>query len=119
MTSLIRTLLLFSVTVFALEPALGEARDGTVHHEAAAAASTHSRSESGDHGHEDAGQTHQHGSDHRHGTIQDHCVHFHAMDVIAPTTLPFVDDRTGSSSIAAPASLADCSLPPPGQPPRA
>lgn len=118
MRSLFRTFLLFCVIVFALEPALGEARDGTLHHEAASAASNHSRSESGDHGHEDAGQTHQHGSDHRHGTIQDHCVHFHAMDVIAPATLPFVDDATEASPIAAPGWLADSSLPPPGQPPR-
>jgi hypothetical protein len=41
------------------------------------------------------------------------------MDVIAPATLPFVDDGTEASPIAAPAWLADSSLPPPGQPPRA
>jgi len=118
-SALIRTLLLFSVTVFALEPALGEARDGTVHHEAAAAASTHSSAASGDHGHEDEGQDHQHGSDHRHGTIQDHCAHLHAMDVVAPATMPFIDNRTESSSIVAPSSHTGSSLPPPGQPPRA
>lgn len=119
MSFLIRILLLFCVTVFALEPALGEALDGAVHHETAGVASTHARFESGDHGHEDEGLSHEHGSGHRHGTVQDHCVHFHAVDLMAPAGLPLLDERSEPGSISILWLFANASIPPPGQPPRA
>lgn len=71
-----------------VEPLVGQLRDGTVHHESAAAAAAHRSAAPSEHGHEDGSGTspqHQHGSQHQHGTSADHCTHAHGLAL--PTTL--------------------------------
>jgi len=75
-----------------LEPLVGAARDGSVHHESAAAAAAHRSAAPGEHGHEhgpNQPRHHQHGPEHQHGTAGDHCTHAHgpALAAVAPLAL--------------------------------
>ena len=77
------------VAFWNLEPLLGVARDGAVHHESTVEAVRHADAGSGDHGHEDPGaDDHDHAPGHTHGTGADHCTHHHGTAV--PTTLQLV-----------------------------
>ena len=83
--------LLYATAVSLVEPALGELRDGEIHHESTAAALAHAQFADGDHGHEDAGTpAHEHGREHQHGTATDHCTHQHGPAAPAEGALPFV-----------------------------
>ncbi|MEX2584426.1 MAG: hypothetical protein WD766_14245 [Gemmatimonadota bacterium] len=67
-------LMLLIVTFSNVETVTGVIRDGTVHHESAAAAAGHAAQAKGEHGHEDGAP---HGPQHEHGTQSDHCMHQH------------------------------------------
>lgn len=83
--------LLYATAVSLVEPALGELRDGEIHHESTAAALAHAQVADGDHGHEHAGSpAHDHGGEHQHGTALDHCTHQHGPAAPAEGALPFV-----------------------------
>lgn len=77
------------------EAVLGVVRDGTVHHESAAAAAVHQGASHGEHGHEDPGAGAEHGSEHQHGTSGDHCTHAHGV------SLPAICAFTVRAAIAA------------------
>lgn len=64
------------------ETVAGELRDGAVHHESLAAATSHSGFANGDHGHEDEGHS-EPSSDHEHGSNSDHCTHPHGTSLPA------------------------------------
>jgi ABC-type nickel/cobalt efflux system permease component RcnA len=80
---LIAFALLLGYGATSVEAVLGEVRDGDVHHESSAEALDHTQSSQGEHGHEDAGENPEHGSDHRHGTSGDHCTHTHSASLVA------------------------------------
>lgn len=66
------------------EPALGQLRDGVVHHESTASAASHADGAPSEHGHEDGSPLgHQHGREHQHGTSADHCTHLHGLALVA------------------------------------
>lgn len=69
------------------EAVLGVVRDGSVHHESAAAAAIHQGEHQveyrGEHGHEDSGVGAEHDAEHQHGTSSDHCTHAHGMSLPA------------------------------------
>lgn len=89
----------------ALESALGELRDGAVHHESSAAAAFHALDAQGDHGHEDGSLPgdHRHSRGHEHGTGSDHCTHQHghAMPAAGPEPLFTLATREPASAAAA------------------
>jgi len=75
-----------------VEPVVGELRDGTVHHESAAAAAAHRPAAPGEHGHEDGSSQssqHEHGSQHQHGSTADHCTHAHGTALPAAMAVSF------------------------------
>ncbi|MCL7937884.1 MAG: hypothetical protein M8844_06970 [marine benthic group bacterium] len=77
----IALLLLAIVMVSALEPVVGLARDGAVHHETAAEAATHAGLANAAHAHEtgeSASPTDADGG-HEHGSPSDHCTHMHGI----------------------------------------
>lgn len=99
------------------EPAFGLLRDGQVHHETAASASTHT-STAGEHGHEDGGTQpgHPHGPSHQHGTSSDHCTHGHSVGLpsaqpIASSVVTATPDQPCSWTATSAPPEADC--PPP------
>lgn len=83
--------LLAAVMVSAVEPVVGLARDGAVHHETAAEAATHNGLANADHAHEtdDAAETDVEQTEaplpsdsderHEHGSNADHCTHMHGI----------------------------------------
>jgi hypothetical protein len=80
--------LLIAYGASSAEAVVGVVRDGSVHHESAAAAAMHHEGQhDGEHGHEDGGQAAEHGSEHQHGTPGDHCTHTHGTSI--PTTPGF------------------------------
>ena len=92
MRRLLALTLLILVTVSSTEAVLGVVRDGEVHHENNAVAATHAQQSSGDHGHEDAGETgeHRHDEGHKHGTAGDHCTHTHSLALLTSTASPLL-----------------------------
>jgi len=99
------------------EPAFGLLRDGQVHHETAASASTHT-SAAGEHGHEDGATQpgHPHAPSHQHGTSSDHCTHVHGIGLTSTqplsssAVLVTIDQPFSWTATSAPPE-ADC--PPP------
>lgn len=76
--------LMVAPTTFSLGRLSGELRDGEVHHETAATASSPSKTSSGDHGHEDDSS---HGSEHQHGTSGDRFTHQRGPLLVGVSTL--------------------------------
>ena len=82
------TLVIVGWALMSVESALGELRDGEVHHESASSAWQHRAGSGGglDHRHmEDLGgaaQGDEHDDDHRHGSSSDHCTHVHGAPLI-------------------------------------
>ena len=81
--SLVAFALLLGYGVTSLEVAVGEVRDGEIHHESNLQAIDHTQSSQGEHGHEDGGRTPEHGPDHQHGTSGDHCTHTHSVSLVS------------------------------------
>ena len=80
--SIVALALLMGYGIASAEVIFGEVRDGAVHHESAAEAlnhAVHDAMDTGEHGHEDAGEHPEHGPDHQHGTSADHCTHAHSV----------------------------------------
>ena len=84
MRRLIALCLLLVTTAFNAEAVAGALRDGQVHHEDLATASSHAASPDGEHGHEDGSPLpgHRHDQNHEHGTSADHCTHHHGAALV-------------------------------------
>jgi len=113
--------LLVSFVTSSFEAVAGLVRDGSVHHETATEAMTHSSARTGEHGHETASEAPEqdHGPDHQHGTGADHCTHVHGAALLAPATVALVDHEVVMPPVGSLATPTDYRTPPLFHPPRA
>jgi hypothetical protein len=125
MRRFISALLLLATVAFQAEAVLGEARDGSVHHEEAAEAWVHAHDPHGSHSHDGPEgprslQLNERApsSEHEHGTTTDHCTHVHGMALVCTTDLDLIliEWRFGYSGPSVPADVVFEALSPPPRP---
>jgi hypothetical protein len=109
-------LMLLTIVFSHAETAMGLLRDGTVHHETAAAAAQHALNGQGEHGHEDGAP---HGPNHEHGTSADHCTHQHGAQVNQRSPELAILEHTFSAGFLDPLLLLDRLTEPFSPPPQA
>ncbi len=112
-----------SLALGLVETAVGETRDGDVHHEQVVDAAAHHNVQglSGDHGHEDIAQSPapEHGPDHRHGTSSDHCTHIHGVGFIVAVVVVPATAVASTPAVCEAQTHTSRSKPPIKEPPRA
>lgn len=104
------SLVIVAWTLMSVESAVGELRDGEVHHESASEAARHRAESAGGFGHEHTqepgggqqeeqrqqdgelqqGQEYQQGQEHDHDSAADHCTHVHGVGLISTTVITTV-----------------------------
>ena len=82
-------LVIVAWTLMSVESAVGELRDGEVHHESSSVAAQHRAESAGGFGHEhgeESSHSHQDG-EHQHNSAVDHCTHVHGVGMISTAAL--------------------------------